>query len=36
MERGTFLAGHASMQAGFGGMYDVYEQYLKTVGTKAP
>ncbi|MES2300225.1 MAG: SRPBCC domain-containing protein [Pseudomonadota bacterium] len=23
-----FKAGHASMQGGFGGMYDVYEQYL--------
>lgn len=29
-ECAAFLAGHASMQQGFGGMYDVYEQYLKT------
>ena len=28
IERQTFKAGHASMQQGFGGMYDVYEQYL--------
>ncbi|GGX73536.1 SRPBCC domain-containing protein [Massilia dura] len=30
-ESATFLAAHASMQGGFGGMYDVYEQYLKTL-----
>ena len=27
----TFKAGHESMQQGFGGMYDVYEQYLATL-----
>ncbi len=27
----TFVAGHASMEQGFGGMYDVYEQYLATL-----
>ncbi|MES2317443.1 MAG: SRPBCC domain-containing protein [Pseudomonadota bacterium] len=27
----TFKAGHASMQQGFGGMYDVYEQYLASL-----
>ena len=27
----TFKAGHASMEQGFGGMYDVYEQYLATL-----
>jgi uncharacterized protein YndB with AHSA1/START domain len=27
----TFQAGHASMQQGFGGMYDVYAQYLASV-----
>ncbi|UOD28652.1 SRPBCC domain-containing protein [Massilia violaceinigra] len=27
----TFKSGHASMQQGFGGMYDVYAQYLATV-----
>lgn len=27
----TFKAGHDSMQQGFSGMYDVYEQYLKTL-----
>lgn len=30
-ERATFKAGHASMQGGFGGMYDHYEQYLATL-----
>lgn len=28
LERATFLAGHLSMQGGFGGMYDKYEAYL--------
>ena len=27
----TFKSGHASMQQGFGGMYDVYEQYLASL-----
>jgi uncharacterized protein YndB with AHSA1/START domain len=27
----TFKAGHASMEQGFGGMYDVYEQYLASL-----
>ena len=27
----TFKAGHQSMQQGFGGMYDVYDQYLATL-----
>lgn len=27
----TFKAGHASMQGGFGGMYDVYEKYLASL-----
>lgn len=27
----TFRSGHASLQQGFGGMYDVYETYLATV-----
>ncbi|RSZ59926.1 SRPBCC domain-containing protein [Massilia atriviolacea] len=27
----TFKSGHASMQQGFGGMYDVYDSYLATV-----
>jgi uncharacterized protein YndB with AHSA1/START domain len=31
LERQTFLAGHASMQQGFGGMYDQYEEYLATL-----
>jgi hypothetical protein len=31
IELDTFKSGHASMQQGFGGMYDVYEQYLATV-----
>lgn len=31
VEVDTFKAGHASMQQGFGGMYDVYEQYLATL-----
>jgi uncharacterized protein YndB with AHSA1/START domain len=29
-EREAFLAGHPSMQQGFGGMYDNYERYLAT------
>lgn len=33
-ERATFLAGHLSMQGGFGGMYDVYEKYLAMVQAK--
>lgn len=32
-ENAIFLASHASMEGGFGGMYDVYEDYLKTLGT---
>jgi len=31
IEIDTFKAGHASMEQGFGGMYDVYEQYLATL-----
>ncbi|MES2016840.1 MAG: SRPBCC domain-containing protein [Pseudomonadota bacterium] len=31
IEIATFLAGHDSMRQGFGGMYDVYEQYLATL-----
>ncbi len=31
IETETFKAGHASMHQGFGGMYDVYEQYLSTL-----
>jgi uncharacterized protein YndB with AHSA1/START domain len=31
LERANFLAGHASMQGGFGGMYDQYEEYLATL-----
>jgi uncharacterized protein YndB with AHSA1/START domain len=31
LEIDTFKAGHSSMQQGFGGMYDVYEQYLSTL-----
>jgi uncharacterized protein YndB with AHSA1/START domain len=27
----TFKAGHGSMEQGFGGMYEVYEQYLATL-----
>lgn len=27
----TFKAGHASMQGGFGGMYDVYDKYLASL-----
>jgi uncharacterized protein YndB with AHSA1/START domain len=34
LERANFLAGHASMQDGFGGMYDVYEKYLAMLRTK--
>jgi uncharacterized protein YndB with AHSA1/START domain len=34
LERATFRAGHISMQGGFGGMYDVYEQYLATLQAK--
>lgn len=30
-ERAAFLAMHASMQGGFGGMYDQYEEYLATL-----
>ena len=30
-ERQVFLAGHASMQQGYGGMYDQYEAYLATL-----
>lgn len=33
IERATFLAGHASMQQGFGGMYEVYEQYLASLAS---
>ncbi|TWI61884.1 uncharacterized protein YndB with AHSA1/START domain [Pseudoduganella lurida] len=32
-EFAVFLAGHASMEAGFGGMYDVYEAYLQTMAS---
>jgi uncharacterized protein YndB with AHSA1/START domain len=31
IELETFKAGHASMVEGFGGMYDVYEDYLATL-----
>jgi uncharacterized protein YndB with AHSA1/START domain len=31
LERQTFLAEHASMRQGYGGMYDQYEEYLKTL-----
>jgi uncharacterized protein YndB with AHSA1/START domain len=31
IERQTFKAGHASLQQGFGGMYDVYARYLATL-----
>ena len=31
LEIETFNAGHASMNEGFGGMYDVYEKYLATL-----
>lgn len=31
IEIDTFKAGHASMQQGFGGMYEVYEQYLASL-----
>ena len=31
IEIATFKAGHASMEQGFGGMYEVYEQYLATL-----
>jgi uncharacterized protein YndB with AHSA1/START domain len=30
-EHAVFLASHASMEGGFAGMYDVYDDYLKTV-----
>lgn len=30
-EMATFKAGHESMQQGFGGMYDVYAQYLASL-----
>lgn len=36
IETETFQSGHASMQQGFGGMYDVYERYLATVRTAQP
>ncbi|WP_338768747.1 SRPBCC domain-containing protein [Massilia sp. METH4] len=32
-ECAAFRAGHESMQQGFGGMYDLYEQYLATANT---
>lgn len=31
IEIDTFKAGHGSMQQGFGGMYEVYEQYLASL-----
>ena len=31
VEIDAFKAGHASMQQGFGGMYDAYEQYLASL-----
>jgi len=31
IELETFKAGHASMEQGFGGMYEVYEQYLSSL-----
>ena len=31
LERDNFKAGHASMQGGFGGMYDKFEHYLVTL-----
>ena len=31
VERQTFKAGHASMQQGFGGMYEVYDKYLASL-----
>jgi uncharacterized protein YndB with AHSA1/START domain len=31
IESETFKAGHGSMEQGFGGMYDVYDQYLSTL-----
>ena len=31
IELETFKAGHASMEQGFGGMYDVYDNYLATL-----
>ncbi|MES2899259.1 MAG: SRPBCC domain-containing protein [Pseudomonadota bacterium] len=31
LEIDTFKAGHASMQDGFGGMYEVYEKYLASL-----
>jgi uncharacterized protein YndB with AHSA1/START domain len=34
LERANFLAGHESMQGGFGGMYDVYEEYLAMLQTR--
>jgi uncharacterized protein YndB with AHSA1/START domain len=33
LERANFLAGHASMQGGYGGMYDHYQQYLASIQT---
>ena len=32
LEIATFKAGHASLEQGFGGMYDVYQKYLATLG----
>jgi uncharacterized protein YndB with AHSA1/START domain len=34
LERANFLAGHASMQGGYGGMYDHYEEYLASIQSK--
>jgi uncharacterized protein YndB with AHSA1/START domain len=34
LERTNFLAGHASMHGGFGGMYDVFEEYLAMLQEK--
>ena len=31
IEMATFQAGHASMEGGFGGMYEVYEKYLASL-----
>ncbi|HEX8613633.1 MAG TPA: SRPBCC domain-containing protein [Telluria sp.] len=36
IETETFASGHASMQQGFGGMYDVYETYLASVRAAQP
>jgi uncharacterized protein YndB with AHSA1/START domain len=35
-EYAIFFASHASMQGGFAGMYDVYEEYLETLGASTP